>query len=209
MIPMREQPEWQNGEIRDKKDNLFKIVLMNNEHSTDAYGIMDQTGFLWFMKYHFQVDVFTVMVKQLCQRPRGSLAARAWNMVEKIYHYHPELLDMSHKSNYIQAQTVLKAWKNREQAFREDGQVLETPNFIYRIRDVVMSESRNSEPSPQQPTTNAPPNTTQMTDLDPFLGNYLDVSTLNWDMWGTMIQPPQQQTQIPVSLYGNFPMGSM
>lgn len=212
LVPMREQPEWQTGEIRDKKDNLFKIVLMNNEHSTDAYGIMDETGFLWFLKFHFQVDIFTVMTKQLCQRPKGSLADRAWNMVEKIYHYHPELLDMTHKTNYIQAQTVLKAWSKREQAHREDGQILETPNFIFRIRDVIASESRTSEPSPQQPITHAPASATQMTDLDPFLGNYLDVSTLNWDLWGTMTQPPPpppQQSQLPIQLYGNFPMGNL
>ncbi|KAF0641844.1 hypothetical protein FPSE5266_07085 [Fusarium pseudograminearum] len=211
LVPMREQPEWQTGEIRDKKDNLFKIVLMNNEHSTDAYGIMDETGFLWFLKFHFQVDIFTVMTKQLCQRPKGSLADRAWNMVEKIYHYHPELLDMTHKTNCIQAQTVLKAWSKREQARREDGQIIETPNFIFRIRDVIASESRTSEPSPQQPITHAPASATQMTDLDPFLGNYLDVSTLNWDLWGTMTQPPPppQQSQLPIQLYGNFPMGNL
>ncbi|EWG46089.1 hypothetical protein FVEG_06682 [Fusarium verticillioides 7600] len=208
LVPMKEQPEW-GTEILDKKDNLFKIVLMNNEHSTDAYGVMDQTGFLWFLKFHFQIDIFTVMTKQLCQRPTGSLADRAWNMVQKIYHYHTELLDISQKTYYIQAQTVLKAWKNREQAFRAAGQPLETPNFIYRLRDVVKSENRTSEPSPQQPLTHPPQNSQQMTDLDPFLGNYLDVSTLNWDLWGNMNQPPQQQSQMPVSLFGNFPMGNM
>ncbi|KAF5615082.1 transcription factor [Fusarium tjaetaba] len=209
LVPMKEQPEW-GTEILDKKDNLFKIVLMNNEHSTDAYGVMDQTGFLWFLKFHFQIDIFTVMTKQLCQRPTGSLADRAWNMVQKIYHYHTELLDISQKTYYIQAQTVLKAWKNREQAFRAAGQPLETPNFIYRLRDVVKSENRTSEPSPQQPVAHPPQNSQQMTDLDPFLGNYLDVSTLNWDLWGNMNQPPQQQqSQMPVSLFGNFPMGNM
>ncbi|KAM0246564.1 hypothetical protein ACHAP5_004688 [Fusarium lateritium] len=211
LVPMREQPEW-GTEILDKKDNLFKIVLMNNEHSTDAYGVMDQTGFLWFLKFHFQIDIFTVMTKQLCQRPTGSLADRAWNMVKKIYHYHPELLDMTQKTYSTQAQTVLKAWKNREQAFRAAGQPYETPNFIYRLRDVVMSENRTAEPSPQQPMVQLPANSHQMTDLDPFLGNYLDVSTLNWDLWGGMNQPPppqQEQGQMPISLFGNFQMGNM
>ncbi|KAM0549782.1 hypothetical protein ACHAPJ_009221 [Fusarium lateritium] len=206
LVPMREQPEW-GTEILDQKDNLFKIVLMNNEHSTDAYGIMEQAGFLWFLKFHFQIDIFTVMTKQLCQRPTGTLADRAWNMVQKIYHYHPEILDMSQKTYAIQAQTVLKAWKTREQAFRAAGQPLETPNFIFRLRDVVSSENRTSEPSPQQPVAHPPTTAAQMTDLDPFLGNYLDVSTLNWDMWGSMNQP--QQNQLPVSLFGNFGMGNM
>ncbi|KAM0340870.1 hypothetical protein ACHAPU_010286 [Fusarium lateritium] len=208
LVPMREQPEW-GTEILNKKDNLFKIVLMNNEHSTDAYDTMDQAGFLWFLKYHFQIDIFTVMTKQLCQRSSGSLADRAWNMVQKIYHYHPELLDMTQKTYSIQAQTVLKAWKNREQAFIAAGQRYETPNFIYRLQEVVC-ENRTSEPSPQQPIAHHSASSHQMTDIDPFLGNYLDVSTLNWDIWGGMNQPPPQQPgPIPISLFGNFPMGNM
>ncbi|KAF5021221.1 hypothetical protein F66182_6740 [Fusarium sp. NRRL 66182] len=205
LVPMREQPEW-GTEILDKKDNLFKIVLMNNEHNTDAYEIMEQAGFLWFFKYHFQIEIFTVMTKQLCQRPTGSLADRAWCMVQKIYRYHPELMDMSQKTYSVQAQMVLRAWKKREQAFRAAGLPLETPNIIYHLRDVVTSEPRTSEPSPQQPMAQFPSTNAQMTDLDPFLGNYLDVSTLNWDMWGSMNQP--QEPQMPASFLGGFGIAS-
>ncbi|KAF4466599.1 transcription factor [Fusarium albosuccineum] len=206
LVPMRQQPEW-GTEILNKKDNLFKIVLMNNEHSTNAYEVMEQAGFLWFVKFHFQIDIFTVMTKQLCQRPTGSLADRAWNMVEKIYRFHPELLDMTQRSYAVQAQTVLKAWKTREQAFMQAGQPLECPNFIYRLRDCATSEGRSSEPPTQQPIAQPPTTTAQMTELDPFLGGYLDVSTLNWDMWGNMNQP---QNQLPTSLFTGFGnMGGM
>ncbi|RSL41187.1 hypothetical protein CEP53_012909 [Fusarium sp. AF-6] len=205
LVPMREQPEW-GTEILDKKDNLFKIVLMNNEHSTNAYEVMEHAGFLWFVKFHFQIDIFTVMTKQLCQRPTGSLADRAWNMVEKIYRFHPELMDMNQKVYVVQAQTVLKAWKAREQAFRQAGQPVECPSFVYRLRECLANDGRSSEPPTQPPPTQPPTSAAQMTDLDPFLGGYLDVSTLSWDMWGNMNQP---QNQLPTSLFGGFGMGSM
>ncbi|KAL2681228.1 hypothetical protein Neosp_008836 [[Neocosmospora] mangrovei] len=205
LVPMREQPEW-GTEILNKKDNLFKIVLMNNEHSTNAYEVMEHAGFLWFVKFHFQIEIFTVMTKQLSQRPTGSLADRAWGMVEKIYRFHPELLDMSQRPYVIQAQTVLKAWKARDQAFRQAGQPVECPNFICRVREALTKDGRSSEPPPQPPPTQPPTSVAQMTDLDPFLGGYLDVSTLNWDMWGNMNQP---QNQLPTSLFGNFGMGNM
>ncbi|KAF4983675.1 hypothetical protein FZEAL_962 [Fusarium zealandicum] len=202
LVPMRQQPEW-GTEIMNKKDNLFKIVLMNNEHSTNAYEVMDQAGFLWFVKYHFQLEIFTVMTKQLCQRPTGSLADRAWNLVEKTYHFHPELLDMSQKANSAQAQTTLKAWRAREQALLQEGQRIDCPSFIYRLREYASSEGRNSEPPCQQSAAQPPTPVAQMTDLDPFLGGYLDVSTLNWDMWGNMNQP---QNQLAPELFGGFNM---
>lgn len=205
LVPMREQPEW-GTEILNKKDNLFKIVLMNNEHSTNSYEVMDHAGFLWFVKLHFQIDIFTVMTKQLCQRPTGSLADRAWVMVEKIYRYHSELLDMNQKMYVVQAQTILKAWKAREQAFQQAGQPLECPNFVYRLRECLANDGRSSEPPTLPPPTQPPTSVAQMTDLDPFLGGYLDVSTLNWDMWGSMNQP---QNQLPPSLFGEFGMGNM
>jgi hypothetical protein len=78
LTPMNEQPEW-GTEIFGRKDNLFKIVLMNNEHNTDAYERMSEHGFLWFVKLHFQLDVFAVLTGQLCQRPTGSLSDRGPN----------------------------------------------------------------------------------------------------------------------------------
>ncbi|CAM1507865.1 Fc.00g047130.m01.CDS01 [Cosmosporella sp. VM-42] len=202
LVPMREQPEW-GTEIFNKKDNLFKIVIMNNEHSTNAYEVMEQKGFLWFVKLHFQLDVFAVMTGQLCQRPAGTLADRAWNIIDKIYTYHPELLDTSNKSYAAQAQFVLRAWKAREQAFASVGRAIELPHFIYRLRECSGSD-RSSEPM-HTPTSRQPAAQPQITELDQFLGGYLDVSALNWDMWGDV----NTQNQVPAAAFGSFSMGGM
>lgn len=184
LVPMQEQPEW-GTEIFNAKDNLFKIVIMNNEHSTNSYETMDQKGFLWFVKQHFQLEVFAVMTGQLCKRPTGSLADRAWNVVDKIYTYHPELLDLSNKAYAQQAQFVLRAWKAREQAFAQMGRSIDLPHFIYRLRECLGSgDSSSSDTMMQLPTTQQPVSQPQITELDPLLGGYLDVSALNWDMWG-------------------------
>lgn len=185
LVPMTEQPEW-GTEIFNTKDNLFKIVIMNNEHSTDAYDVMDQKGFLWFVKLHLELDVFAVMTGQLCHRPTGTLADRAWDVIGKIYTYHTELYDMSQKPHSTQAHFVLRAWKAREQAYCQLGQPLELPHFIYRLRECASTnESRGDTPN-QTPFTRQMTVQPQITELDQFLGGYLDVSALNWDMWGDM-----------------------
>ncbi|KAF7544306.1 hypothetical protein G7Z17_g10061 [Cylindrodendrum hubeiense] len=210
LVPMREQPEW-GTEILNPRDNLFKIFIMNNEHSTNAYEVMEQTGFLWFTKLHFQLDIFAVMTGQLCKRAMGTLVDRAWNLIDKIYHFHSELFDMNQKAYAAQAQLVLKAWKVREKAHAQAGRSLDYPAFIYRLQECSPAESRGSEPPPQTSMSQPPAPSTQITDMDQFLGGYLDVSALNWDMsWDqNNVNNAQQPSQMSASLFGGFGMGGM
>lgn len=211
LVNQRDQPEW-GTEIFNAKDNLFKIVINNMEHSTNSYETMERQGFLWFVKLHFQLDLFSVMTGQLCNRPLGTLADRAWNVIEKIYTYHPELMDLSNKGHATQAQFVLKAWRARDRALAQIGQAVDLPQFIYRLQETCGSaDSRSSESLMQTPTsqqTISQPHISQhqLTDLDPLLGSYLDVSALNWDMWGDF---PNNPNQIPASAFGGFNMEGM
>jgi len=200
LVPMREQSEW-GTEIFGPSDNLFKIALMNNEHNTDLYDQFASLGFLWYVKIHFQLDVFAVLTGQLCKRPTGSLSDRAWQIVGKIYQWQTELFHVSQKHYAAQAQYTLKAWRARERAFAINGMHLETPDFICRLRELVPSsqDSRSSTQAsmsppppgmdqqqlPQHPTHGQQPQQ-PMTDMDQFLGGYLDMSALNWDVWGDM-----------------------
>lgn len=210
LVPMKEQPEW-GTEIFGPKDNLFKIVLMNNEHNTDAYERMAAYGFTWFVKLHFQLDVFAVLTGQLAKRPTGSLSDRGWGIVEKIYKWQPELFDVSQKQYAAQAQFTLKAWKSREQAFAAVGQAIETPLFITRLRECVPSHDSRSSTG----ISATPPSATQtqqpINDVDQFLGGYLDVSSLNWDMWGDMAssQSTSNNNQISATFFGGFGLGNM
>ncbi|KAI9149563.1 transcription factor [Paramyrothecium foliicola] len=198
LVPMQEQPEW-GTEILSPKDNLFKQVIMNNEHSTDQYDQMAQSGFLWFSKLHLQLDVLAVMTGQLCQRPMGSLSDRAWRCIEKIYTYHPELSDMSQKQYAAQAQLTLRAWRAREQAFNQAGMPAQIPSFLCRLRDVAPSpDTRSSARSSVTP----PAQTHQTGDLDQLLGGYLDTTSINWDMWGDLAA--NQDNRLSVGSYAGF-----
>ncbi|KAG5936463.1 hypothetical protein E4U53_000214 [Claviceps sorghi] len=156
MVPLRQHPEY-GTEIFGPKDILFKIFIVSSEMRLDQYESMSECGFLWFVKSHFQLDVFGVMTGQLCQRPTGSLADRAWATVERVYHYHDELFDMASKQHAVQAQITLKAWKVREQYFMQNGQLVETPRYIHRLRELLPSADSRSSTFHQSTTGIATP----------------------------------------------------
>ncbi|KAF4120662.1 Fungal trans [Geosmithia morbida] len=204
LTPAREQPEW-GTEIFTPKDNFFKIVLMNNEHSVDSYEVMNELGFLWIVLMHFQLDAFSVLTGQLVHHPTGSLSDRGWKVVEKIYKWQPELYDMSVKVHLDQAQFTLKAWKAREQAFAKMGLATETPQAIIKLRECLPSyDSRSSTATSATP----PPVTTHMappsTDYDPFLGG-LDNNSYGWEMWD-MMPGATTNNQLSAAFFGGFNM---
>ena len=210
LLPMNEQPEW-GTEIFGRKDNLFKIVLMNNEHNTDAYERMSEYGFLWYVRLHFQLEVFAVLTGQLCQRPTGSLSDRGWSVVGKMYKWQPELFDMSQKQYASQAQFTLKAWKAREQAYMQLGRPLETPPFITRLRESLPTfDSRSSTTASGTPSSSMQPQE-PINDMDQFMGGYLDVSALNFDMWADLgsANSTSNNNQMSAAFFGGFGLGNM
>ncbi|GJN85276.1 hypothetical protein PLIIFM63780_008840 [Purpureocillium lilacinum] len=227
LVPMREQPEY-GTEIFGPKDNLFKVFIMGNEHKMEAMEVLKDTGFLWWVKLHFQLDILALMIAQLCRRPTGSLADRGWAVMERVYEYHEELSDMTQKQNSVQAQFVLKAWKMREQAYARAGRAIQSPHFIMQLRDMLPShEPRSSTQSSATPPMASQAHMQQAqqpkaadqamgfqptSDMDPFMSGYLDMSTLDWGVFGDMI--PGGGDQLSAAMFGglglgNAPMGGM
>ncbi|KAL7945393.1 N-terminal binuclear Zn cluster-containing protein [Trichoderma barbatum] len=210
LVPIQEQPEW-GTEIFSPKDNFFKVLLMMMEHKTEAHEKMVAAGFQWFMRFHFQLDAFAVFTGLLHDRPVGNLSDRAWEVMRRIYSDHHEFSDMTIKPHVAQAQFVLKAWRARELAYAQNGQRIDTPNFINRLRELVpCSESRSSgQGSVTSPTSTVTPQQ-PLAGFNQFLGGYLDVSTVNWELFGEFL--PNSGEQLSASMFdglGNLNMDNL
>ncbi|KAE9572576.1 hypothetical protein CGMCC3_g11257 [Colletotrichum fructicola] len=210
MIPMRELPEW-GTEIFNVQDNMFRISLMHHEHNVELYEFMENTGFVWFFKLHFQIDVFIVMAGQLYKRPTGRLADRAWKVIDRVYQFHEELWDMSRKENVQLGIYMLKAWRARERSLLQLGMPYETPLAVPRLQDIVPqsnSEVSSAGPSPAQPMKmDVPPRQDQP--MDQYLGNFLDTTNFyDLDMWADLGVPNgnmnQQSAANMFGTFGNF-----
>jgi hypothetical protein len=196
ITPPKDQPEW-GSEIRTRKDNAFKVAVGTLEHNEQSYEAAKDKGFLWFSMLHFQIDVFMYMAGQLCHRTEGKLVDRAWRQVEVVYAFHRELLDVATNKTYATlAVFILKAWKTREETIlQHTGQAPEVPFYIEHLRATMPNDDYKTVPTPPAPLMTAvssqaakKPAMQQDPTYDQFLGGYLDVSALEWDMFSNMQQ---------------------
>ena len=137
LIPMHQQEEW-GTEIFDGKDNLFKIVVMNNEQDINTYESVYKDGLSWFAGLDFHMDSCAMITTHLCQRPIGPLADRAWNVVDKLYAYNSQLFDITRNESHAQARVTLQAWEEREAAMKRmadhEKPTRPTPLCVARLR---------------------------------------------------------------------------
>ncbi|ETS80340.1 hypothetical protein PFICI_07869 [Pestalotiopsis fici W106-1] len=204
--PPREEPEW-GTEVLTPKDNLFKLAVSGAESSLETYRHLEKGGvFTWFVKTHFQIEVFQFMVGQLCTHTTGQLVERAWKVVAEVYRFHPEFFKLSIKPHASLAVIAIKAWSKREGALcLATGTTPETPWFISRLRELLgssyepMDNASDIKLSPSTPAVSIA-GTAASADMpwDQMLG-FVDTSTINWDMFGNNGAPV-----VNYGAYGNM-----
>ncbi|KAH7120542.1 fungal-specific transcription factor domain-containing protein [Dactylonectria macrodidyma] len=123
------------------QDHLFKLAINTVEDCVEQYTMLKTTGFIWFIKAHFQLNIFMFLIGQLCHRTSGDLVERAWNLIPDVYLFHTDFLDLSSKWSYELGALVLKAWRTRSSVlYSRLGSTPETPGYI-ELLEMGMSTS--------------------------------------------------------------------
>ncbi|KAH7139638.1 C6 zinc finger protein, partial [Dactylonectria estremocensis] len=123
------------------QDHLFKLAIATAEDSVELYTVLRSTGFLWFIKAHFQLNIFMFLIGQLCHRTSGDLVERAWNLLPEVYLFHTDFLDLSSTWSYELGALVLKAWRTRSSVlYSRLGTTPENPGYI-ELLEMGMSTS--------------------------------------------------------------------
>ncbi|QBZ59136.1 hypothetical protein PoMZ_04096 [Pyricularia oryzae] len=199
MQRIRESLEPGDATIETHIDHMFKMAVESFESTVVSYRNSCKVAYLWFLRLQFHNDLFTFLAGQLSQRPSGPLVDRAWETVENILPYHPELLKVNaSKENLLLASLLVKGWNMREEhCSTQMGITLNTPPYIEHLRSVVPQDyvkSENSSPSAlsripkanrmvtreaasDQLSVSGPMDPT----FDEFIGNYLDGA--DWDVF--------------------------
>ena len=208
VTPAKLHKEW-GKEIKNSKDNAFRIAIGTLEHNEHNYRSAKDKGFLWFSLIHFQLDVFMYMAGQLCHRTEGKLVERAWKQVEVVYTFHPELFDTSNKTYATIAVFILKAWKKREEIMlSRTGQFLAAPFYVEKLRMSMPNDDYKTEPTP--PNLYTPVSMisgaaeADASEFDQLLGSYLDVPVMEWDMFSGL---PAANGQVMPPLFGQVAFG--
>ncbi|KAH7123178.1 fungal-specific transcription factor domain-containing protein [Dactylonectria macrodidyma] len=203
MAPCPERP-GSGLETSSAEENVFRTLVASLEHGCEAYEQMAACKFEWSMKLHFRLDMFAAFTGQLHHRPTGPLSDRGWKVVEKIYHQHPELFDMTQKQNIAQAHYALRSWNTRETAITQAGQRIEKPPFIDQLQEALLAlDCQASWQSSWVPPS------TLMQELSPLdhLVEGSGPSEPNWASWGDSLA--DSGGQLPQTSFASYLGGDM
>lgn len=195
MRPMNEAPEW-GTEIFGPKDNIFKLLLCTSENIGDAYRHMKEWGFGWFVRLHFHLEIMASLSSFMYQRPICDFSDRSWRVFDNLYREFPELHNFGQRAHITQAQFTLKAWDAREQAYHNSGSMLQVPEFIMKLRQMVQQHTTPSASCTGARPMGAGQEDVQMQSMHPqplsfmpeeLMGsNSVHSSFLTWDFMGNV-----------------------
>lgn len=125
--------------------SLYKYLIASVEYRMEARDAMAKCGFGWFLSVTAGLDKVATMIAKTRYQPTGQLAERAWKAAESLYGKTPELFDLGKKRYALLAQHVQEAWQVRVDAYTPKGWLVEVPDFIAHIQDLLpLVESLNS-----------------------------------------------------------------
>ncbi|RSL66385.1 hypothetical protein CEP53_003396 [Fusarium sp. AF-6] len=123
-------------------EKLFRVAVSVIELSVSDYEAVERIGFLWYMKMHFQLDLFAFMVSQLSRQPPSEMVEKAWDLIAKVYLYHGDFFDASEKSNLALATAITSAWEKRHgPIFTRSVHHVQAPAYIQRLGTMVALDS--------------------------------------------------------------------
>ena len=141
---------------QDLKDQLFRLALRVIQYDNAAHGEKMMQRFLWHSHAHFQWSCFIHVLDELKKRTLGAEAETAWEEVDKVYRYRPEITQgRKLKLPLYMAvhKVVLNSWSHRERAAAQAGQLVDIPQCVITLR-----ERANSVASMKRESTEATPN---------------------------------------------------
>lgn len=228
ITPPRESLDW-GTEVFDHNSNTFKLVVDSTAHVVEQHKVASHPAWEWFHRLHFQFDIFAYLVGQLSHRTSGRLVDQAWQVVDDVYYYYPELYETTNRAYYQVAYFLFKAWRKREDVLcKQLGHPPEVPHCVQKLRQTMPGSDDSSVKSEAGKTPNE--NFTPVTGgngvggrgnrsvdfgaaeaglTDIYMGNFFDFNNvLDFDIWGsgpTAVPNPASGQMMPVQ--DMFPYG--
>ncbi|PWY69629.1 C6 zinc finger domain-containing protein [Aspergillus sclerotioniger CBS 115572] len=156
--------------VEKESDILFESALTWLEAMADVRRCNTFSPHLFaHMTTDSQLDAYIYLISELRQRCSGERVLKAWNLVEKLYNEHPELIRDTNEFFVAFGNLTLEAWGARK--------LRETPPFIQSLWDVRQYEL--PECGHLHPFSN--PDGPQGLSLE-------DEKELNWVYWSDLLR---------------------
>ena len=103
---------------------------------------MDQWGFAWYIRLHFNFDLLASLATFLFHSPTTTLAHRGWVVLESLYAKQSFLDTHRPKAAVTPSQFILKALSERERVLAEVGQTIEIPGLVASLKQIKQLKSQ-------------------------------------------------------------------
>lgn len=133
---------------QEEKDLLWTLSIRVMKYDIHCHAQKDLQGYLWHVRVYFQWHAFIYLLNELRIRRVGDEVDKAWELVEEVLHYHPEIMMSSDFALYRAIRSItLRAWDAREAEVRRLGMFIVTPDIINSIRTRAGVQTRNGPTS--------------------------------------------------------------
>jgi hypothetical protein len=215
----RHRPDKGAAMSAEEKDYLFGLSMKIIEYDIQGHTLPSLKRFVWHMNIYFQQDVFVFLLSELRNRPVGPSSDKAWEYVEDLYRFHPELLADDTKALYLAiGNLTLRVWGAHEAEFiRQYHKPPRTPDFVSSLRSqrLLPQTSDSSASFSQQHEQEQGQRISSQFDIshdnmNPQVGaidygdtmpqydaiNYnesaVDMEFMDWDYWNQLLAPEHQ-----------------
>lgn len=128
---------------QSEKDTLFSLSLKIMQYDTLVHATPTLHKFLWHVRVYFQWHALIYLLTDMRYRRVGKDAERAWDQVEDVYKYHPEILNQNDYALYSAIRVLTwRAWESRKAELMRLGLAIETPPIIWKLQEKGVANGR-------------------------------------------------------------------
>jgi hypothetical protein len=121
---------------QSEKDTLFLLSFKIMQYDTLIHATPALHKYLWHVRVYFQWHALIYLLTDMRFRKVGKDAERAWDQVEDVYKYHPEMLNQNDYALYSAIRILTwRAWESRKAELMRLNLPIETPPIVWKLQE--------------------------------------------------------------------------
>jgi len=131
----RQYPDNGASLPQSEKDMLFSLSLKIMQYDALVHANKSLQRYLWHVRVYFQWHAFIYLLSEMRYRTVGDDGDRAWEQVEEVFKYHPEMVNDNDYALYVAIRSLtLRAWEARKVELKRLNLPVEPPEIILKLR---------------------------------------------------------------------------
>lgn len=133
-----------------EREWLFTEAIYVIEYDNTVHSSKSCQGYLWYTHTNFNFPAYLVLAHELRLTPSGALCERAWAAITENHKHRGTTTMVQSPMHIALGNLLLLAWRAREAISTAQGQVLQAPDYIVLLQELVVknNSSRTTRDAP-------------------------------------------------------------